>query len=162
MTLVPTPVRASVRDLLTDLVGRPVTVTTAPVAIGLDPERPSYAATYRCDDGRAAAMAVCDLDAALALGAAIGMTPRADAEAEVGRHGRLAGDLEEFFREVVNVLARLLNSPTSPHVALREVDVVPGEVRADAARVARRPAARLDVQVQVEGFDPGTLAVLTA
>ena len=161
MGAVPTPVRASIRDLLTDLVGRPVRADAATAPLGLDPERPAYAATYRFDDGRVAALTVCDLAAAMSLGAAIGFMSKADAEREFEEHGQqLAGDLEEFFREVVNVVAKLLNSPTSPHVALRELDPLPGKVRADMARVALRPSARLDTRVEVEGFDPGQLAVL--
>lgn len=162
MAAVPTPVRASIRDLLKDLVGRPVDVVPAEDPQDLEEGRPAYAATYRFDDGRVAAMAVCDLGAATAMGAAIGMMGRAEAEAEVAQHGRLVGDLDEFFREVVNVFAKLLNSPTSPHVVLREVDTVPGEVRADAARVALRPSTRVDLGVTVDGFAPGRLTVLTA
>ena len=160
MGAVPTPVRASIRDLLTDLVGRAVRVDAAAAPLALDPAHPVYAATYRFDDGRVAALTVCDLAAAVGLGAAIGFMSKADAERELEEHGQLAGDLEEFFREVVNVVAKLLNSPTSPHVVLRELDPLPGKVRVDTARVALRPAARLDARVEVEGFDPGQLAVL--
>jgi len=162
MGAVPVPVRASIRDLLSDLIGVPVGVTQAPAPMELSEDRPAYAATYRFDDGRIAAMTVCDLSVATATGAAIGMMPRADALHEVEEHGRLVGDLEEFFREVVNVFAKLLNSPTSPHVVLRSVDPVPGPIRADAARMALRPGARQDVRVEVQGFDPGLLTILTA
>jgi hypothetical protein len=159
---VPVPVRASIRDLLSDLIGVPVAVSDAGAPQELSEERPAYAATYRFDDGGLAAMTVCDLAVATATGAAIGMVPRNDALAEVEEHGRLVGDLEEFFREVVNVFAKLLNSPTSPHVVLRSVDPVPGSIRADAARLARRPAVRQDVRIEVQGFDAGVLTILTA
>lgn len=161
MSVVPTPVRASIRDLLRDLVGRTVTVAAAEAPLELSDDAPAYAATYRFDDGRVAALAVCDLAAAAALGAAIGGMGKHDADAELAQHGKLDGDLLEFFHEVVNVGAKLLNSPTSPHVVLREVEPVPGEIRVDAARVALQPAARLDVAVTVDGFDPGRLVLLT-
>jgi hypothetical protein len=150
-----------VRDLLGDLVGKPVAVAPAD-ALELAEGSPAYAATYRFDDGRVAALAVCDLRAATALGAAIGFMTRGDAEAELDEQGELTGDLFDFFREVVNVLAKLLNSPTSPHVALREVDRVPGPVRADIGRVALRPRDRADYAVTLDGFESGALAVLTA
>lgn len=162
MAALPTPVRASIRDLLGDLVGKPVTVTAAETPMELDESQSCYAATYRFDDGRAAAVALYDLTAAAAMGAAIGSVSRADAEAAVAQHGGLAGDLDEFFREVANVMAKLLNSPTSPHVVLCEVDAVPGQIRADVARVALRPAVRVDLGVQVEGFDSGRMTLLTA
>jgi hypothetical protein len=161
MAAVPTPVRASVRDLLGDLVGKPVAVTQAAVPQELATERPAYAATYRFDDGRVAAMAVCDLTAASSMGAAIGFMGKAEAEAEIEQHGELQGDLSEFFHEVVNVLAKLLNSPTSPHVALREVDKVPGQVRSDAARLALQPTARVDLGITIEGFNEGLLTIIT-
>lgn len=161
MAVVPTPVRASVRDLLRDLVGRGVTVSPAEAPLELAEDATCWAATYRFDDGRVAAMAVCDLAAASSLGGAIGMMGRPEVEAELAQHGTLDGDLKEFFHEVVNVSAKLLNSPTSPHVALRELDAVPGEVRVDAARVALQPAARVDLEVVVDGFDPGRLTLLT-
>lgn len=162
MAAIPTPVRASIRDLLGDLVGKPVTVSAAEAPMELDESEACYAATYRFDDGRAAALAVYDLAAAASMGAAIGFMSKADADAEVAQHGGLAGELDEFFREVANVMAKLLNSPTSPHVVLREVDAVPGQIRADAARVALRPSARVDLGVQVEGFDSGRMTLLTA
>jgi hypothetical protein len=162
MGAVPVPVRASIRDLLSDLVGVPVAVSEASAPQELSEDRPAYAATYRFDDGRIAAMTVCDLGVAMATGAAIGMMPRSEATQEVAEHGRLVGDLEEFFREVVNVFAKLLNSPTSPHVVLRSVDPVPGPIQADAARLALRPGVRQDVRVEVQGFDAGVLTVLTA
>ena len=161
MAAIPVPVRASVRDLIGDLVGKSVSVAPAPAPQQLN-GRPAYAATYRFDDGRVAGLTVCDLPAALAMGAAIGFMPRPDAEAELAENGELAGDLLEFFREVVNVFAKLLNSPMTPHVALRELDRVPGKVRADAAAVALSPSARVDYEVIVDGFDPGMLTVLVA
>lgn len=157
--LCPVPARASIRDLLTDLVGHEVTVKASnPQA--LDAQRPAFAAVYRRDDGTPAAVCICDADVALATGAAIGMMPLDDAEQEVADDGTLGGDLEEFFREVVNVLAKLLNSPSTPHVVLAEILAVPGEVPRPVADLVRQPLERVDLRVAVEGYPPGVATIL--
>jgi hypothetical protein len=153
------PARASFRDLLRDLVGQPVTVRPGS-PLSLDPSRPSYLAGYRFDAGEAAAMAVADLTLAAAAGAAIGMMPPKETLAEVDEAGALEGDLLEFFHEVVNVAARLLNSPSTPHVVLRSLDPVPGEVPEDLAAMATTPSVRHDWTVGIEGYGEGRLALL--
>ncbi len=155
----PLPARASFRDLLRDLVMQPVTVRPGP-ALELSEDRPSYLAGYRFDAGEAAAMAVADLTLAAAAGAAIGMMPPQETLAEVKEAGALEGDLLEFFHEVVNVAARLLNSPTTPHVVLRSLDPVPGEVAEDLASIATTPSVRHDWTVTIEGYGEGKLVFL--
>ena len=158
-SLCPIPPRASVRDLLADLLGHEVTVADADGHV-LDEARPSYAAVYRRDAGDVAAVSVFDLSLATAAGAAIGMVSAASAAAQVDEARRLDGDLLEFFGEVGNVLAKLLNSPTTPHVVMREIHPLPGEVPRDVAGVVLEPLARVDYQVAVRGFSPGTLTLV--
>lgn len=155
----PLPARASFRDLLRDLVGQSVTVRPGP-PLELREERPSYLAGYRFDAGEAAAMAVADLTLAAAAGAAIGMMPPKESLAEVEEAGGLEGDLLEFFYEVVNVAARLLNSPTTPHVVLRSLDPVPGDVPEDLAAIATTPVVRHDWTVTIDGYGEGRLTLL--
>lgn len=155
----PLPARASFRDLMRDLVGQAVTVRPG-APLSLDTSRPCYLAGYRFDAGDAAAMAVADLTLAAAAGAAIGMMPPKETFAEVEEAGGLEGDLLEFFHEVVNVAARLLNSPSTPHVVLRSLDPVPGEVPEDLASIATTPSVRHDWTVTIEGYGEGKLALL--
>lgn len=155
----PLPARASFRDLLRDLVMQPVTVRPGP-PLELSSEQPSYLAGYRFDAGEAAAMAVADLTLAAAAGAAIGMMPPKETLAEVREAGALEGDPLEFFHEVVNVAARLLNSPTTPHVVLRSLDPIPGDVAEDLAAIATTPAVRHDWTVTIEGYGEGRLVFL--
>ena len=156
----PLPARASFRDLLRDLLGRPVTVRPGP-DLELDPERMSYLSGFRFDDGEVAAIAVTDLDLSTAAGAAIGAMPPQETRQEVDAIGKLDGDLVEFMHEVINVASRLLNSPTTPHVVLREFDPVPGEVAEDLAAVASNPSVRHDWTVGVEGYGEGRIALLS-
>lgn len=160
MASVPIPVRASVRDLLTDLLSRQVTVAVGMPQV-LDPQVPALAAAYVDDGGTPRAVCVVDLPLAVHAGAALGTTPPEEAGAAV-EGGKLEGDLEEFFREVVNILTKLLNSPTSPHVRLSEVKPVPGRLPAAVAHVVLEPEARVDYAVSVEGYGGGTMTLLAA
>jgi hypothetical protein len=153
------PARASYRDLLRDLLGRAVTVRGGP-AQQLSASRPAYLAGYRFDDGEAAAVAVADLELATAAGAAIAMLPPMETRAQVMQSGSLDEELLEFFHEVVNVAAKLMNSPNTPHVVLRELVPVPGDVAKDLADLATSPTQRQDWQVAVDGYGEGTLTLL--
>jgi hypothetical protein len=156
---VPLPVRSSLRDLLNDLLGRDVTVAkSAPQT--LDAGRQAFAASYSRDDDTVAAVCICDRALAGSTGAAIGMVPAAEAVAQMASADALQGDLYEFFQEVVNVLAKLLNSPATPHVRLHEIHAVPGHVPADVATVILSPANRLDYEVAVDGYGSGTMTLL--
>ncbi|GGI08136.1 hypothetical protein GCM10011354_27590 [Egicoccus halophilus] len=153
------PARASYRDLLRDLLGRSVTVRGAG-AQELRPERPSYLAGYRFDDGKAAAVAVADLDLAAAMAASIAMLPPMETRTQVQEAGELDEELLEFLHEVVNVAAKLMNSPTTPHVVFRELVPVPGEVAEDLVSIAREPSRRQDWHVTVDGYGEGLLTLL--
>jgi hypothetical protein len=155
----PMPARASYRDLLRDLLGQQVTIRPGPDQ-ELEPKRPSYLACYRFDDGEVAALVVADLNLSTAMSAAIGMMPPVETRAEVAEAGKLEGDLLEFLHEVVNVGAKLLNSPTTPHVVLRELEAVPGEVPEDLAAIATEPDQRQDWLVTVDGYGEGLLTLL--
>lgn len=154
----PLPARASFRDLLRDLMGASVQVRTgAPQQ--LDVQRPAYLAGYRFDTGDAAAVTVCDAGLSLAVASALAaLTLEGDEAAELEQD--LEGDLLEFLHEVVNVSARLLNSPTTPHVKLRELLRIPGEVPEDLAGIATSPTRREDWQVTIDGYGDGTLTLL--
>jgi hypothetical protein len=157
----PEPARASYRDLLRDLLGRSVEVRPGPEQT-LSDEAPAYLATYRFDGGEVAALAVADLPLATAASAAIGMMPPGETSAAVADQGALDEELLEFFHEVVNVAAKLLNSPTTPHVVLRELLPVPGDVPEEVADLATTPRARHDWLVRVEGYGEGTVTLLHA
>lgn len=121
---------------------------------------PAYLAAYRFDDGEAAAVAVTDFRLSAAMAAAIAAMPPQETWQEIQEAGSLDGDLLEFLHEVVNVTAKLMNSPTTPHVVLRELAQVPGEVPADIAALATEPRVRHDWTVTVDGYGEGSLTLL--
>lgn len=154
----PLPARTSIRDLLTDLLGCKVSVTDGPRQ-QLDPGRKAQLAVYRFDDGELAALCVADHDLACSAGAAIADLPPEDV-VEARNSGELEGDLSEFYRETVNVLSRLLNTPETPHVVLEQVHPVPGQVPSDVASMAVAPGLRVDLAVAVEGYGGGAMTLL--
>jgi hypothetical protein len=48
----------------------------------------------------------------------------------------------------------------TPHVVLRELVAVPGQIPADLAKIASAPEQRQDWQVSVEGYGEGVLTLL--
>jgi len=159
-TSCPVPARASLRDLLRDLLGTEIQVRDGDSPQQLDPARPSWLAGYRFDEGGVAAIGVCDLRLSTATATALAAMPAKDTWDQVREAGQLVDDLQEFLREVVNISAKLLNSPTTPHVALRDHLAVPGEVPADVAHLAMHPTERHDWVVSIEGHGEGTFTLL--
>ena len=157
--LCPMPPRASFRDLLRDLLGRTVAVRSGEDQV-LDPERPSYLAGYRMDDGEVAALVVVDQRLSVALAAALGMEPAAESLEQVQASGALEGDLLEFLHEVVNIAAKLFNSPGTPHVVLRELTPVPGDAPKDLVDLATSPGRREDWLVSVEDYGEGLITLM--
>ncbi len=155
----PMPVRAAVRDLLTDLLGRRARVSSAPPQ-GLTAEQPALCGIYRLDDGLPVAVFVGDQDLAARAGAALAAMPLEEALPSDPAAG-LAEDVRDCFKEVLNVMTKLLNNPTAPHTVLREVVALPGRVAADVAELISQPGQRSDYRVEVDGYGEGTITLLT-
>lgn len=158
---IPIPVRASVRDLLTDLLQRPVTVQIAAEPQSLSAGQFTLAASYAVDDGTPTAIAVFDLPLVIGAGSAFLQTSPGAAAASV-ETGALDDDIREAFHEVVNVMAKLLNSAVTPHVRLGGMHALPGDVPVGVAAVALEPAARADYRVLIEGYPGGIVTVLAS
>lgn len=152
---IPLPPTAAVRNVLTDLLNRRVTVVPGDPQ-QLDPACKASAATYRDDDGQVAAVCLWDLTLSTAAAAAMGKMSAMRASSLVA-DGELAGELPELFYEVANVVSGLLNTTPAPHSVLHAVHAVPGPVPADVAAVVRNPGRRVDYEITMEGFDPGTM-----
>lgn len=157
----PEPARASYRDLLRDLLGRTVEVRPGNEQ-RLRTDSLAYLATYRSDEGEVAALTVADLSFASAAAGAIALLPPVETRTTVEEAGVLDEEMLAYLHEVLNVAARLLNSPQTPHVLLRELLPVPGEVPPDVAAVATTPRTRHDWTVRVDGYGEGTVTLLHA
>lgn len=159
MTVCPLPPREPVRQLYNVLLQRTVSVDRGKVALQPHLGVPMICASYTVDGGRIAAIGLWDLPLAAAAAAAMGMLPPTTV-GEVLSAGALDDELMELFHEVANVTARLLNNSGSPHVVLRTVDQLPTTLPRDANALILHPVARLDYNVDVEGFGSGIMSLM--
>ena len=156
----PVPIQEDIRDLLADLLGRGVAVDKIdPLTIPED--EAGLVATYVTEDGEIGAVCVCDAPFAILVGAALVMVPATVAGDQL-QAGVIDEQHVEFAQEVVNVLARLLNTPRTPHLRLGEVHTLPGALPEDAAKLLAAPEFRRDFVATIEGYGEGRLGLLVS
>lgn len=154
------PAPIEVRDLLTGLLGREVTLsTTAPLAPG--PTTPVTVATYVDDSLTVRATVACDLPLSAAAGSAIALMPPTTVAGAV-ESGGLDETLAENLYEVLNVLASVFNVAGAPHVRLHAVHPAAGAPPAEARMRVLALGRREDLAVQVPGYGEGRLSVVLA
>lgn len=152
------PVTKEVRDLLTDLLGREVSLSPgAPLAP--TPKTPCTIGVYVDDLLQVTALIAFDLPLSAHAGAAIGLVPVAGAEAAI-EEGTLGDTLRENLYEVLNIAASLFNVDGATHLRLYDVHhaglPVPPDVLGKALTLGRRE----DLEVDVAGYGPGRLSVV--
>ena len=140
-----------------DLLGRGTAVDKVTPLI-LEEDQPAVIAEYCTDEGRVGAICLVDAEFAIRTAGALTMVPPA-AVADTLRKGDLSDALENF-REIVNILASLLNSPKTSHLRLAGVHVVPGDLPDGVSSLVEKPAFRRDFAVQIEGYGNGRLSLL--
>lgn len=154
------PALKDVAQTLTALMGRHVTVSVSKTPYRPGPTERVLVATYRGLDGTLGAVCIADLGFAAYAGAALAMftLPRAQ---ESLRAGKLDEQLEENFHEVMNVISTIL---TRGDARERLDTVVPGLARApgEAAALIGKHRARLDLEVEIRGYEKGRLTFLVA
>lgn len=155
------PATKEIKDLLTDLLGREVTVSpSAPLAP--TPNNPCTVAVYVDDTLQVTSVVAFDLGLSAHAAAAIGLVPAAGAEAAIEERV-LTPTLQENVYEVLNIAASLFNADKATHVRLYDVhhigNPLPGDVLVKALTLGRRE----DLAVEVAGYGSGRLsAVLVA
>lgn len=153
------PVAKEVRDLLSDLLGKPVSIEpAAPLAPG--PRRPVTIGVYVDDSLRVAALICFDLPLSAYAGAAIGLVPPLAAE-EAITQGALTEVLRENLHEVLNIAVGLFNStPGADHLRLHAMhpagEPTPRDLLAHALTLGRRT----DMHVDVPTYGAGTISVV--
>lgn len=154
----PVPIQEDIRDLLGDLLGRGVAVDkTTPLELG--DERSGLIASYITQEDDLGAICICDADFAILGGAALVMVP-GNVAAEQLAAGVIEEQHSEVFHEVVNVLARLLNTPRTPHLRLDTLHNVPGDIPESVAKLVATPEFRRDFIVAIEGYGEGRFSLL--
>lgn len=152
--VVPKP--EAIQQLFSGLLGRTVAVRRAAAPQALTAGT-GVVAEYVDDAGAVVAVVVCDLALACASGAALSLMPP-NVAAEAIAAGKPSGAVLDNVREVLNVLASVLHSDSSPHLRLGTVTVLPSKPSSEAAAVIARAPGRLDVSVAIASHKPGWLA----
>lgn len=152
------PSTKEIRDLLTELLDREVTVApSAPLAP--TPNNPCTVAVYVDDTLQVTSVIAFDLALSAHAGAAIGLVPAAGSAAAIEERV-LSQTLQENVYEVLNIAASLFNHDGATHVRLYDAHhvgaPVPGDVLARALTLGRRE----DLAVEVAGYGAGRLSVV--
>ncbi|RLK53634.1 hypothetical protein [Actinokineospora cianjurensis] len=149
------PVPKQVRDVLSDLLGREVTVniTDPPSA-----DQP-VVAVYQHNDTKLAGVIGFTLQLAANTAAATGLVPPGGAEACV-EDGELSPLLTDILGEVCNILTGLFNTAGGPHVKFHELHTDAGSVPSDARSHLASLGGRLDLTVDIGGYKGGTLSIV--
>ncbi|MEZ4331009.1 MAG: hypothetical protein R3F35_04620 [Myxococcota bacterium] len=159
MPVIHTPKLNEVAQQLEPLMGRATKVTAASGPNKL--EASCQTARYVTRDDKLAALCQVDVGLAAALGAALALLPAGAAE-DAAKAGKLPDNLLDAFSEVANILAGVLCVDGALHVRWTTVAQSQAELSADDKALLAKPASRLDVTVEIEGFGAGKLSIVTA
>lgn len=156
MSLKALPTSDAVARLIASLAGKNVTAKPAAAL----KQVPKGAAVAVCvDEATVVAVMVADVALAASAGAALAMIPAAAAQDAV-RAGSLPPNIADNFREITNIMCSLLTASGGRGVRLADFAV--SSVPASAAPVLAGGGARLDLEVEVQGYGKGQLAIISA
>lgn len=152
------PAPKEIRDLLTDLLGREITLSPS-TPLAPTPKNPCTVGVYVDDTLQVTSLVSYDLTLSAYAGAAIGLVPVAGAEVAI-EEGILNDTLRENLYEVLNIAASLFNVDGATHLRLYDVHhagiAVPGDILVKALTLGRRE----DLAVDVPGYGSGKLSVV--
>ena len=148
----------AVKDMLSGLVGKPVSVAPgAPVTP--TPDKPVSVAVY-VDPGMAInALCVMDLAASAYTGGALALLPPGGCQDAVEEDGELTALLAEALHEVVNVFSALFNVPGAPHSKLHKLYAPGEELPGDIAGMLAN-FNRIDLAIEVPGYGKGGISLV--
>jgi hypothetical protein len=153
--MVPAPL--AVRNLLSDLLGRGVTVAPAdPVVVANLPD--TVLAVYVDNGLRLSAVVGLELSLAAFAGAALGLIPAGGAE-DCVKEKALSPVLAENVAELCNVLSGLLNRSGSSHHRLHRLYLPGDELPADASAHLLAFGQRLDLNVDIARYGQGRFSL---
>jgi len=151
------PIPEDIRDFLSDLLGKPVAVSKGQKLSFDDPTR-FVTGVYIEDDGTLGGACIADLSLAASAGAALAMMPTVVAKESV-EAGELSEGLRDNFYEVANILSRLLNGPSVPHLRISELAAgVPDQVM----ELSGKAAGLKHYDVTIVDYAGGSMALLAA
>lgn len=147
----------TIEKMLGGLLGREVMVSEKPAS---KPADMKIAGFYRNGEGQPVAACLADIPAAAFSGSALSLIPAAAARDYVKAGEIDDEDVRDNFYEVLNVCSRLFSDDDAHRVTLDTVYFPPETVPADQASTLSRPSQRQDLEINVDGYGKGRLALL--
>jgi hypothetical protein len=152
------PVPKAIKDLLEELLGRPVTVAPGEPFRAVDLKQNPLVSTYVDDRLTMRAVVGMDLPLAAYAGAALGLIPAGGAQACI-EDKELSTNVAENVTEVCNILSSLLNHEGQPRLRMHQTSLPGNGPPADAAGQLQAVGRRLDLVVDVQGYGRGRMAI---
>jgi hypothetical protein len=152
------PVPKAVKDLLEELLGRPVTVGPGDPFRAADLKRKPLVSTYVDDGLTLRAVVGMDLPMAAYAGAALGLIPSGGAQACI-EDEELSANVAENVTEVCNILSSLLNQEGQPRLRMHRAHLPGTEIPSDAATQLQAFGKRIDLAVEVQGYGNGRMSI---
>jgi hypothetical protein len=153
---IPLPPANAVAKLIGDLIGRPVTAKTAPLA-NIEPKARAVAA-YVDEKNALQVVAFCDIAVGASLGAALVMIPPAVVD-DCIKAKALDEMMAENLYEVFNVLSAIFPKSGGPRLLLRALHAT--ETPDDVTACLAKPGTRMDVEMSVGGYRSGRMGIVT-
>jgi putative intracellular protease/amidase len=153
----PFPKPGTIRQIISDLLGREVTVVRGDPLV-LEPDTLAVVSDFIADDGTIAAICLTDLRLSNALGAALTMVPPRRVD-EIVKNRVVDEQNLASLTEIVNIMARLFNSNDCGHLKWHKIYTLPGELPEDAVGLMKSTVARRDYDVTLEAYGAGKLSV---
>ncbi len=147
----------AVEKMLSGLLGREVMVAAKPAP---KPAELKIAGFYRNGDGQPVAACLADISAAAFSGSALSLIPAASAKDFVKSGVIDDEDVRDNFYEVLNICSRLFAEEDAQRVTLDTVYFPPETVPADQTSTLSKSRQRNDLEITVDGYGKGRLALL--
>jgi hypothetical protein len=148
---------AKVAHVLRDLFGRAVSVDAVKPPAAAD--APSWVALYSARDG-IIAVCLCDLPFAAYAGAALSLIPLPVAQESIGAK-RLDPSLFDNLREILNIFGQVFRGKILDSVTLHQVSPLSDLEEGPAKTLISSPKSRLDLEVSINGYGGGHLAIFS-
>lgn len=152
------PSLMQIRELLTDLLGREVTLKPGAPLVPAK-ANPCSVAVYVDDSLRPRAVAVADLPFSSYAGAAIGLLPAAGAQDAIEAEA-LTETIAENLYEVLNIASSMFNVPDAPHMKIHVLHPIGAPCPPDALALACTLGRREDVEIEIAGYGKGRLSIV--
>jgi hypothetical protein len=154
----PLPTLQAVTTMLGELLGTEVTAEDA-TSEEAHAWEGGTVACYRDDQDHLAAGLLAELTLIASAGAALTMVPSSAVEAAL-KEGALPEELHENFREILNVMAALFQSPGAPRIRLGRVLPWPPPVDAEEGALLDGARRHLDLRLKVGTYPKGLLSLV--